>query len=213
MSVRILSSLFLIGCLGLLSGCGDGGEATSEPGPIVDNLLWKITNEGDEFFGSPPPESTCPPSEDCPVPDGDCVRLSPGCRPTYIAECFDPFTVLSVYTDSCNWVTLEQPLLRDIRAGDEVAIRTFHFALTAPSGGEARVSLAIGDQLAFERRFLIPQPSGPANSIWVAPKDMPAGTRVLFHVDNHGSNEYLLVEANVCPELESDDELAKCSPL
>lgn len=203
-----------VACLTVVLGCGDGANG-GEPGPIVDNLLWEITEDGDELFGSPPSESTCPPpSEDCPTPDGACVVVPPGCRPTYIAECFDPFTVLAVYTDSCSWVTLEQPLLRDIRAGDEIGIRTFHFALNAPSGGEARVGLAIGEEMVFDRKFLIPQPSGPANGLWVAPKDIPAGTRVLFHVDNHGSNEYLLVEANLCPELESGDEnLAGCSGL
>ena len=32
----------------------------------------------------------------------------------------------------CNWLTLEQPSLRTIRAGDRVEIRTFHAILTAP---------------------------------------------------------------------------------
>lgn len=183
-----------------LAGCGDdGGSGEVEFGSIVDNFAWQVTDAGAELFGEPPPDAECPPpSEDCPVPDGECVVVPPTCRATYIVECFEPFSVLAVYTDFCDWVTLEQPLLRGIRVGDTIEIRTFHFALNAPAGGEARVSLAIGADMVFDERFLIPQGSGPRNRRWVADEDIAAGTTVLFHVSNHGDNEYLLVEANLC---------------
>ena len=35
------------------------------------------------------------------------------------------------------------------------------------------------------------------STIWTAPKDYPAGTSLLWHVDNHGTNEYLLIEVNI----------------
>ncbi len=194
-SAKLVSILAVL----LSAACADEGAGASEPGPIVDNLLWEITADGEALFGTPPSDELCPPAgPDCPVPGGDCVEIGdyPLCQPTYIAECLSGFTVMSVYTEQCDWVTLEQPLRRDIKAGDFIETRTFHFALNA--GVEAHMGLVIGDWFAFDERLLIPQDSGSVDQVRVAPRDFPAGTQVLFHVDNHGSNEYLLIEANVC---------------
>ena len=123
----------------------------------------------------------------------------------YVAECLDTFTVLAVYTRMpnpaeplCNWLTLAQTSLRDIRAGDQVEIRMRHSALTAPvPNGEARMMFIIGDEIALDYSKLIPSDFQFPSAVWTAPKDYPAGTQVLFHVDNHGSNEYMLIEANL----------------
>jgi len=147
--------------------------------------------------------------EDCPEypwPEDGCVTYDPAstCIASYVPECFDNYTVLSVYTRMpdnrfplCNWLTLEQPSLRDIRAGDRVEVRTYHFALTAPVSGEARMALVIGDEAAFDETVLIPRDGEFLSNTWTATKDYPAGTPVLWHVNNHGSNEYLLIEVNV----------------
>ncbi len=181
----------------LVVGCGTG--AGGDPGPLVDNTRWQQTSNGEEFFCPPPEGAACaPPQGDCPdLETGECVDLPPTCRVPFVAECFDAFTVLAVYTEVCDWITLEQPSLRAIRAGDEVEIRTFHFQLTAPFDSEARISLTLGDQMIFDERLLIPQPSGPTNGTWTATDDFEAGTPMLFHVNNHGNNEYLLIEVNV----------------
>jgi hypothetical protein len=115
----------------------------------------------------------------------------------FVVECLDQFTVLEVRTEVCDWITLEQPLLRDVFEGDEIQIRTFHFPLTAPSGGEARIGLTLGDQMIFDERVPIPSPSGPINGTWIATEDFQAGTPMLYHVDNDGDNTYLLIEANI----------------
>lgn len=195
--VRVRTSAMLAsGMMVLLVGACDG---SSESGPIIDNLLWELTADGEEFFGTPPDAEPCPPpGPECPVPDGDCVEITdyPLCQPTFIPECLTGLTVMAVYTEQCDWVTLKQPLIREIKAGDLVETRTFHFALNL--GTEAHMSLVIGDWFAFDETLLIPQGSGAVNQVRAAPKDFPAGTPVLFHVDNHGSNEYLLTEANLC---------------
>jgi len=222
------SLFFLATAFMVVTGCGDGGgmatgvggaggTVPSGSGPLVDNLEWMPTDEGADIFGDPPPDSSCAlePVGDCPVPDGDCVTIEPGsdCVTSHIAECLDGFTVLSVYTRRpdntplCNWITLEQESLRPIRAGDEIEARVFHFALNAPSGGEARIAMAVGDDLAFERTVLIPQNFAFYNESWVSPRDYPEGTRVLLHVDNHGTNEYGLVEVNVCDERPDGSDL------
>lgn len=206
--------LFLLACGGSSSNNGSGGSGgASDPGPLVDNTKWVPSDEGQELFGPRPPDSECALTPlDCddyyPWPEGECVPNLAGssCIASYVPECYDTYTVLSVYTRMpdarvplCNWLTLEQPSLRDIRAGDRVEVRTYHFPLNAPSGEEARMSFVIGDELVFDETVLIPA-NGEFLSTdppWTASKDYPAGTPVLWHVNNHGNNEYLLIEVNV----------------
>lgn len=190
--------------------CGDGSPAASEPGPLIDNTKWVASDKGEAIFGAPPEGSECQLTPlDCPEypwPEGECVTLAEDstCIVSFLPECFDQFTVLSVQTRMpdtriplCNWITLEQPSLRAIHAGDQVEIRAFHDALTAPVPGEARMSFVVGDELAFDDHAPIPSDSDFPTVTWTAPKDYSAGTTLLWHVDNHGANEYLLIEANV----------------
>jgi hypothetical protein len=199
------------GASGQGGGAGGQGGASSGPGPLVDNTQWVPTQDGEALIGSPPPDAVCDltPME-CddlyPWPEGECVVLTgTPCVTAYAAECLDTFTVLAVYTRMpnpteplCNWLTLEQPSLRDIRAGDRVEIRMRHSALDAPQpNGSARMMFVIGDEVALVHEVLIPSGFDFPDAVWTAPKDYPAGTELLFHVDNHGSNEYMLIEVNV----------------
>jgi len=134
------------------------------------------------------------------------------CITAYVPECLDTYTVLAVYTRGanpaetlCNWLTLEQPSLRDIRAGDQVEIRMRHSVLTAPApNGKVRMMFTIGDEVALDYEVDIDNtPPFFPKETWIAPRDYPAGTRLLFHVDNHGSNEYMLIEANILEPTEN----------
>jgi hypothetical protein len=180
--------------------------------PVTDG------GDGSEIFGPPPEGSECELMPiDCPEfpwPEGECVTFEEDstCVVAYVPECFPPsYTVLSVYTRMpndriplCDWLTLQQPSLRAIRAGDKVEVRTFHAELTAPApNGEARMSFVVGDELIFDELVPIPFASEFLSSTWKATRDYPAGTQLLWHVDNHGNNEYLLIEVNI---LDADPE-------
>ena len=193
-----------------MAACGSG--VASDPGALVDNTKWVPTTDGEALIGPPPPDAVCEPVPiDCdeyyPWPEDECVIFEPGsnCIAAYVPECLDSFTVMAVYTRMpnpsnplCNWLTLEQPSLRNIIAGDQVEIRMRHSALTAPvPNGEAHMMFTIGDEVALDYEVLIPADFQFPSVVWTAPKDYPEGTQLLFHVDNHGSNEYMLIEANI----------------
>jgi hypothetical protein len=211
----MLGRLIIMAGVCLVIGCG--GSAGSDPGPLVDNTQWRQTTKGEEFFGAPPEGATCPPPEgDCPDFDtGECVDVPSGCLVSFAAECEPPFTVLAVDTNVCDWITLEQLSLRDVREGDEIEVRTFHFVLTAPSDSQARISLTLGDELIFDETVEIPQlQGGSVNGTWIATEDFEAGTPMLFHVSNHGANEYWLIEVNICQDRPpgGGDEEVRCLP-
>jgi hypothetical protein len=194
----------------LLCACSSSGGTSSSPGPLVDNTKWTPTTDGEAFFGTPPENATCDTTPiDCPEypwPEGECVDLSrSSCVAAFVPECLPPFTVMAVYTRMpgnptlplCNWLTLSQPSQRDIVAGDQVEIRMRHAQLTAPVGASARIMFVIGDEVAVDYEVPIPNVSDFPSETWIAPKNYPAGTQLLFHVDNHGSNEYMLIEVSV----------------
>lgn len=193
-----------------MAACGSG--VASDPGALVDNTKWVPTTDGEALIGPRPPDAVCElVPMDCdeyyPWPEDECVIFEPGsnCIAAYVPECLDSFTVMAVYTRMpnpsnplCNWLTLEQPSLRNIVAGDQVEIRMRHSALTAPvPNGEAHMIFTIGDEVALDYEVLIPADFQFPSVVWTAPKDYPAGTQLLFHVDNHGSNEYMLIDANI----------------
>lgn len=215
-----MTSAFSALCVALLlggcgsdgaSGSGGAGGGSAVAGPLVDNTQWVPLQDDEALFGPRPAEATCELTPiDCaefPWPQDRCVTFEAGssCVTAYVPECLDTFTVMAVYTRMpnpaeplCNWLTLEQPSLRDIRAGDEVEIRMRHSSLTAPvPNGEAHMVFAIGDEVALDYNVLIPSDFAFPSEVWTAPRDFPAGTPVYFHVDNHGSNEYMLIEVNV----------------
>ena len=59
------------------------------------------------------------------------------------------------------------------------------------------MSFGIWEELAFEQETLITSGLDLTSTVWTAPRDYPRGTQLLFHVDNHGSNEYMLIEVNL----------------
>jgi hypothetical protein len=68
---------------------------------------------------------------------------------------------------------------------------------SAPVTDGARMGLVIGDELAFDAMVPIPSQSQILSTTWTAAKDYVEGTPILWHVSNHGNNEYILIEVNV----------------
>jgi hypothetical protein len=81
----------------------------------------------------------------------------------------------------------------------------WHLPLTAPDGGDAHLSLRVGelDVIAYETP--IPAPETPITPYVEVAEDMPAGTPIYFHVHNHGDNAWRLLEVSTGTRADYDD--------
>lgn len=131
----------------------------------------------------------------------------------------------SVDSAYCNYLTVVQETRSAIAPGDEILIRFWHFALNAPDPGRAYVAIQIGDRIVWDARVPIPCRGGLMGMIpggdcidtpgaadvdparFVADFSAPAGTPIYLHVQNHGDNNYSLVEASVAGASLIDNDL------
>jgi len=162
--------------------CGGAGDGPSdEPrvgGALVDHNDWVLSSLGAALFGEIPAE-VC--EEDL----------------SYRAEELGGEFVFAVETEFCSYVTVEQPTRLELRAGDSVKVRFYHAPLTGPPDAMAHIGLALGDQLVWSRDIPIPAGNQFISETLTLTQDLPAGTPVLFHVDNHGDNEYALIKLSL----------------
>lgn len=160
--------------------------APSPPRQLVDVDAWVQVERGeDPFWPGLPLRVDCDP------------LMGMGPAP------FGAIDVFEVSTGWCNWATVEQPLLDDVAAGEMVRPRVWHFELTAPEPAEGYAGVAIEGEILWEYRTPIPAPSALASHGWITETEIPAGTLVQFHVDNHGLNSWNLVE--ITAEAASDE--------
>ena len=81
-----------------------------------------------------------------------------------------------------------------VSKGEEFYLRFWHSTLTAPMGATATVVVLIDGDLVWKEEFPIPYPSGLDVFTLEVPRDYPEGAKIVYHVNNHGNNEYSLVE-------------------
>ncbi len=178
---------FLAGAIGCQNGASsdvDAGPEASTPRArvdLVDAEEWQLVEEADDPF------------ED--RPDGfRCLEAS------YRAQDLGGERVFDVETDTCEYITVTQPSLADVLAGDFLKARVFHFDLRAPSPAEAHVAIGIGSDVPVDVRVPIPSEGALIGPVWQAPRDIAAGTPVYFHLHNHGTNSWAMVELSSGPE-------------
>ena len=92
---------------------------------------------------------------------------------------------------------MTQPALSSVSEGEEFYIRFWRSTLTAPMGFDATVAILIDGDLIWSEQYPIPYPSGLEVVRVMATRDYPEGAQIVYHVDNHGNNEYALVELSV----------------
>lgn len=99
---------------------------------------------------------------------------------------------LEVSTGACNYLSIEQPLLRDVGAGTPVVVELWHQTLHAEEPATGHVALFVDGMLLWERQVEIPGPPAIWTDTVEAPSDLLVGDRVVFHLHNHGVNTWYL---------------------
>ena len=159
------------------AGCG-------EPAPrgkrvLVDHFRWTLSDVPSEHYQAPPEDLECD------------TELGT------VAEELGGEFVYSIYTEYCSYATVTQPALSSVSEGEEFYIRFWRSTLTAPMGFDATVAILIDGHVIWTEQYPIPYPSGLEVIRVEATRDYPEGAQIVYHVDNHGNNEYALVELSV----------------
>ena len=97
--------------------------------------------------------------------------------------------MLEVQTDICDYVTLEQGLLRDVQAGERVVVDVWNLGLWAEERAVAHVSVQLGDA-RWEAWADIPSPAERWQAVFEVERRLPAGTPIRLHLHNHGANSW-----------------------
>lgn len=160
----------------------------AEPIPLVEHGRWRPVSVDEDPFGDEPEAERAP----C---DDASFRVEP--------------PVLEVSTAACAHVTLSQPALARLRAGDLVHVVAWHVALTAPSPAEGHMALALGERVVWEYRVDIPAGEQILKPYVALEEEVAEGTPVRLHVHNHGDNEWKLLEITAGPREVYEDAPAK----
>ncbi len=101
--------------------------------------------------------------------------------------------ILEVDTGRCAYVTLKQETRYALQQGDVVEITIYHDALYSDPPANAHLALLL-DRIQLWQT-IIPIPSEPRlfSQRFVVPSHLPVGTRIDFHLRNHGLNHWRLV--------------------
>ena len=156
----------------LASACGSGpGDEPAAVGLVVSKDLWVAMPAQDPFW----PDSAAAEPHLCSPQDW---RSEPN--------------GIEVQTVNCNYITLTQPLMKPVRAGQSVRLQVWWQTLASLEPAEGRIAVWIGDWRYFDERVPIPSEADARNLSRPSPSRIAAGTPVYFHVDNHGFNSWTL---------------------
>jgi hypothetical protein len=175
-----------------IAACGGHGAGDDEGEPLPPRQLvtaegWTKTPEADDVFAAMKPGRTeCEPGE------------------SYAAVDFGGYPAFEVHTDFCNYVTVSQPFMDDVHAGEHVNVRMWHFELLSPEPAEGYCAVAVDGVVRWEYTVQLPADGALASYGWITDVDIPAGTVAQFHVHNHGINSWNLIEIVAGPP--PDDE-------
>lgn len=154
--------------------------ADGESRMLVDHDLWRLATAEED-----------PWAELRPGPDISCPQ---GSRKT---EDFAGTYAYSVITSACSYTTVVQETIADACKGEDLYVWIWNYALTAPATATAHLEVQIGDTVLWSDTRAIPGPAALEATRIPLPEDVPMGTPIFFHVRNHGSNSYELLELSI----------------
>lgn len=171
--------LTLLVGVALCAGCGED-EGPCTPTALIDPQAWtSVALDEDPFAGDRSEGVVC---------DEEGIKI----------EDFGGETSLAVETRLCAFATVHQPTVADLGTCERILVRMWYFELLAPEPSEAHLALATDAGTIWEKTLPIPGPSGLIYES--VPVDaLPAGSELYWHVDNHGTNSYNLLEISGQP--------------
>lgn len=163
----------------LLAACDEQGPAPEpvEFARLVNHTMWTQAPVADDPFADRrPADWVCDPA---------------GMR----SEWLGPDEVFEIETGRCDHVTVVQPSLAELRAGDEIDVRLWHYELASPDpDAKGYAGIAIGGEIVWSYEVAIPSPSNLAKETIVLEHDAPIGTPIHYFVGNHGINQWELID-------------------
>ena len=112
----------------------------------------------------------------------------------------DPFArSFEVQTGVCDYLTVAQPTLEPLEAGDVVSVRAFHYDLVAPTPSEGYLGFALDGAIVWEVREPIPGAPAAMSGDIVIDHAIPAGAEMQLHIHNHGENTWELLSVMLTP--------------
>lgn len=188
MTLPTLYRPVLLACALAAPGCV--GPECEEKVDIVDMSAWHLLDAASDPFSPPADAALCGAEE---------VRMEP----------FGDSGPIALDVDTrrgCGWATVEQETKADLIAGDEIQVRVFYFSQTSFPEAEAELVLALEDEAFWSVVVPIPAQSTLEAPLVPIAQDVPAGTKIRFHVGNHGDNSWNLLELSRTREVYCDAE-------
>ena len=98
--------------------------------------------------------------------------------------------LFEVDTGLCDYLSVGQPSLAAVRAGEVIEVLMYHGSLTWWEEATAHVAVSIDGVVLWEETIGIPA----ASEVYIAEVPSPVavspGTPIVFHLHNHGSNTW-----------------------
>lgn len=110
--------------------------------------------------------------------------------------------LLEIYTADCGYLVARQPSLEEVLQGDSIEVLVYHSSLTAQDPAEAHAALTIDGELIWEETVPIPSISQVYAAEVMADFEADAGSDVVLHLHNHGSNVWTMGHLRVRKRVE-----------
>lgn len=179
----LMSVALLAGCAGvsLLAGCAS--EAEPNPKPSTEASYQLLVSAEDW--------SAVPRNADPFVND---TEQAPACvGPGFFVE----NDWVEVDTGLCNWVTLSASALFAVAQHQQLRLVVSHYDLSAAAPAEGAMRLHFGDCEVWRKSVAIPNPAAVYTEELRSPCRLEQGGALLFHLHNHGQNNWQLQELAV----------------
>ena len=167
-----------------LAACGSEPPVEMCPTqvPVVDPASFRIVDVRDDPFEPDMPDAGT--SSTSTTTRGRCT--SSDAR----IEALGSDQTFTIETRYCSRLTVEAETLEDIEQGEALQLRLWHATLLPYGPAIAELVVSIDGDEVFEQIVPIPGNSELIADTVFCPDDIPRGTRVSWHVSNHGANSW-----------------------